>query len=227
MEASTRRTDRGIAYHSHMGECPPIQQPSQPEPPTPTLEAKVAFLKRPEAYPERPAEVQAVETHISWVFLTDDHAYKLKKPVRHAYLDFSTLEARRLDCEAEVRLNRRLAPAVYLGTVALTYSQEDGLGLDGSGKIVDWLVKMRRLPAERMLDSLIRSGAVRRAEILQLGSRLAGFYASAVRHTIAPAAYRQTLAQRIADNLRELAAPEFGMDQYALERLGSSQLSFL
>ena len=210
-----------------MGERPPIHQPSQPEPPTPTLEAKVAFLKRPEAYPERPAEVQAVETHMSWVFLAGDHAYKLKKPVRHAYLDFSTIEARRVDCEAEIRLNRRLAPAVYLDTIALTYGSKDGLGLSGSGKIVDWLVKMRRLPAERMLDSLIRSEAVTRAEILQLGSRLASFYASAVRYTIAPAAYRQTLAQRIADNLRELAAPEFGLDQRALERLRSSQLGFI
>ena len=79
-----------------------------------SLETKLDFLGRPAAYPEAPSRVEAVETHMSWVFLTDTHAYKLKKPVRYDYLDFSTVEARRLDCEAEVRLNRRLAADVSI-----------------------------------------------------------------------------------------------------------------
>ena len=89
---------------------------------------------------------------MSYAFLTDRHAFKLKKPVRYDFLDFSTLEARRLDCEEEVRLNRRLAENVYLGTVPVRVLDSDELQIGGTGRTVDWLVKMRRLPAALMLD---------------------------------------------------------------------------
>jgi len=193
----------------------------------PTLEAKVAFLGRPGAYPEAPTRVEAVETHMSWVFLTDAHAYKLKKPVRYDYLDFSTVEARRLDCEQEVRLNRRLAADVYLGVIPLVLDAGGRLGVGGPGEAVDWLVQMRRLPAQRMLDHLIRSGAVKQTEINLLARRLARFYAAASADAITPEAYRQSLASRIGDNLRELASPEFGLAQDVPESLARSQLSFL
>jgi aminoglycoside phosphotransferase family enzyme len=193
----------------------------------PTSKAKVEFLKRPNSYPETTSRVEAVETHMSWVFLTDAHAYKLKKAVRYAYLDFSTVEARRLDCEEEVRLNRRLAADVYLGVVPLVIDAEGRLSLGAPGETVDWLVKMRRLPAERMLDHLIRSGAVKQAEIRQLSSRLSRFYASADPHSITPEAYRQSLSERIVDNVRELASPEFGLAKEVPESLAHHQLSFL
>jgi len=164
---------------------------------------------------------------MSWVFLTDTCAYKLKKPVRYPYLDFSTVEARRLDCEQEVRLNRRLAADVYLGVIPLVRDAEGHLCLSGAGEAVDWLVQMRRLPAERMLDYLLRSGAVEQAEIIQLARRLARCYAEAAAEAITPAAYRQGLAGRIEDNLRELGSPEFGLDPDQTQRLARLQLSFL
>jgi hypothetical protein len=71
------------------------------------LREKVAYLSRPESYPEKPAAVAVVQTHMSVVFLTERHAWKLKKPVRYDFLDFSTLDARHTDCEEELRLNRR------------------------------------------------------------------------------------------------------------------------
>ena len=191
------------------------------------LESKVEFLGRPDAYPEAPSPVEAVETHMSWVFLTDAHAYKLKKPVRYAYLDFSTVEARRLNCEEEVRLNRRLAADVYLGVIPLVLGAEGRLCVGGPGEAVDWLVQMRRLPAERMLDHLIRSGAVKQAEISLLARRLAHFYAQAAPDSITPQAYRQSLAERIEANLRELASPEFGLGQDVPEGITRSQLGFL
>ena len=86
----------------------------------PTLADKVELLSRPGAYPGYQGEVARRETHMSWVFLTRDRAYKLKKPVRFPYLDFSTLALREAACRAEIRLNRRLAPDVYLGVVPLT-----------------------------------------------------------------------------------------------------------
>lgn len=211
-----------------MGKCRTPHLPTRPEQAAAsTLEAKVAFLGRPDAYPEAPARVEAVETHMSWVFLTDAHAYKLKKPVRYAYLDFSTVEARRLDCAQEVRLNRRLAADVYLGVVPLVLGAEDRLSVGGPGEAVDWLVQMLRLPAQRMLDHLIRSGAVKQVEISLLAHRLARFYAAAAAESITPEAYRQYLAKRIGDNLRELASPEFGLAQDVPERLARFQLGFL
>ena len=98
----------------------PPQVPDAPEQTAP-LDVKLGFLARPDTYPEEPSHVEAVETHMSWVFLTDTHAYKLKKPVRYAYLDFSTAEARRLDCELEVRLNLAIARQVP----GLTRDQRD------------------------------------------------------------------------------------------------------
>ena len=74
---------------------------------------------RPEAYPHRPAEIQLIETHISWVFLAGSHVYKVKKPVDLGFLDFTDIERRRHFCSEEVRLNRRLAPSVYRGVVAI------------------------------------------------------------------------------------------------------------
>lgn len=195
--------------------------------PQPELAAKLDFLGRPQAYPDATARVESVETHMSWVFLTDTHAYKLKKPVRYPYLDFSTVDARRRDCEEEVRLNRRLAAEVYLGVMPLTRDAEGRLSLGGKGETVDWLVQMRRLPADRMLDHLLRSGAVTPEEISRLARRLARFYAATAAEAIAPAAYRHGLAGRIEDNLHELSSPEFGLDPKLLARLAGFQLGYL
>jgi aminoglycoside phosphotransferase family enzyme len=142
----------------------------------PDLAAKVALLRQPQTYPDAPSRIDAVETHMSWVFLTDRHAYKLKKPVRYDYLDFSTLAARRRNCAEEVRLNQALAPGVYLGVVPLALDESGNARLEAEGRVLEWLVKMRRLPADRMLDRLIRDRAVRESEIEELARRLAGFY---------------------------------------------------
>lgn len=210
-----------------MNKSGPPRVSNRPEQVAVSLEAKLGFLGRPDAYPEAPSRVDAVETHMSWVFLTDSHAYKLKKPVRYDYLDFSTVEARRLDCEAEVRLNRRLAAEVYLGVVPLVLDAAGRLSLGGAGETVDWLVRMRRLPADRMLDHLIRNGTVKQPEISELARRLARFYAALPAEPLAPAAYRQALAGRIEDNLRELGSPEFGLPRDLPAGLARFQLRFL
>jgi aminoglycoside phosphotransferase family enzyme/predicted kinase len=113
------------------------------------------------------------ETHVSYVFFAGDRAYKLKKPVRTDVLDFSSVEARRLACEAEVALNRRLAADVYLGVAAVT-------GPDGT--VCDHLVVMRRLPAERRLSRLIaRAGPEPVEQVVEIAGTLAGFHAGAAR----------------------------------------------
>lgn len=193
----------------------------------PSLADKVAFLKQPGSYPAPTLGVEAVETHISWVFLTDAFAYKLKKPVRYEYLDFSTPEARRLDCEEELRLNRRLAAEVYLAVAPLMLGPDGSLNLRGQGRPLDWLVQMRRLPAERMLDALIRRRAVTEGEVRGLARKLAAFYAGSAQEQMSAEAYRQRLAGEIAKNLEELGRPEFRLPTQRLARIAEAQSAFL
>ncbi len=175
------------------------------------LTDKVAFLAGPDAYPDAPPRVTAVETHMSWVFLTELFAHKLKKPVRNEFLDYTTLEARRRFCEEEVRLNQRLASGVYIGTAPLSVDPAGRLAIDGEGEIVDWLVRMRRLPPERMLDRAIAQGTARVADLEGAARLLATFHATAIRVAIPPSAFRRRLADAIAANQRVLEAPAFDL----------------
>jgi len=178
---------------------------------------KVAFLRQPQAYPDEPEKVTAVETHMSWVFLTRQHAYKLKKPVRYDFVDFRSLHSRRRGCEEEVRLNGRLAPEIYLGTVPLTEEADGTLAVDGTGEPVDWLVKMHRLPAERMLDQAIRAGGVKTRELRTVAGLLAKFFAAAVPVAIPPAEYRRRIANAVTANRRTLADPSWGLPLRSVE----------
>jgi len=191
------------------------------------IEEKVAFLRQPDTYPDRPKRVEVIETHMSWVFLTESLAYKLKKPVRYDFLDFSTLEARHKNCEREVRLNRRLAGHVYLGTVPLTIQGDGGLKLDGEGRVVDWLVQMRRLPADRMLDAAIREGTVDAEDVRKLSQVLADFYRLSPSLPFSPAEYRRRFEEDIQSNLIELRDIRYALPKTQVDRLAAAQRQFL
>jgi aminoglycoside phosphotransferase family enzyme/predicted kinase len=166
----------------------------------------VAFLLRPRTHGESAGRVECVETHISWVFLTDRHAYKLKKPVAFDFLDFSTPEKRRQACEDEVRLNRRLAADVYLGVVPVTLDARGRPRLGGSGKPVDYLVHMRRLPAEAALDRRIRNGQLADHDVDRLAEWLAGQYVDLPPLAIDTSAYRKGIEKHVRENRRSLAS---------------------
>lgn len=193
----------------------------------PGIEEKVAFLSSPETYPDCVKQVETRQTHMSWVFLTETHAWKLKKPVRSDYLDFSTPEARRRDCRREVRLNRRLAPGVYLGVVPLTVEKQSNLQLRGKGEPVDWLVCMRRLPSDRMLDELIARQAVSEEDLLQLTSVLSDFYQKAPPVPTTGQRYRKQLAMHLKTVQNELSRTQYGLPANLVESIISSQLDFL
>jgi aminoglycoside phosphotransferase family enzyme len=135
------------------------------------LADKVAWLKRSLG----PGD-ELIETHFAYVLLAGDRAWKLRKPVRRDPMDYSTLEARRRDSEAEVRLNRRLAPHAYLGTRPLTLESDGRLALGGNGVVVDWLVEMRRLDRKRMLDVVLAAGGATDADLHSVAALLASFY---------------------------------------------------
>lgn len=145
----------------------------------PTQEELVEQLSRPEAYPHRPPSVELVQTHISLVFLAGERVFKVKKPIDLGFLDYSSLERRRTFCEEEIRLNRRLAPEVYLGIVPITREAEGSLRVGGSGPTVEVAVEMRRLPAHRMLDHLLVAGEIDNEQMDALARLLARFHAEA------------------------------------------------
>ena len=120
----------------------------------------IAFLSSPAAYGGGVGDVERIDTHISAVFLAGGRAYKLKRAVRFDYVDFSTPGRRRAACEAEIRVNRRTAPDLYIGAVPVTRAAGGGLALGGSGPAVDWLVEMVRFDQDGLLDRVARRGAL-------------------------------------------------------------------
>jgi aminoglycoside phosphotransferase family enzyme/predicted kinase len=163
-------------------------------------------LSRPAAYPGGVGRVEVRQTHISVVFLAGLHAYKVKKPVDFAFLDFRTLGRRRHFCEEEVRLNRRLAPAVYLGVVPITQGA-DGLKVAGEGEAVEWAVQMARLPDEATLKECLRRGEVGPERLDELARRLAAFYAAAEGgERVASFGRFEVVAGNARENLEQAAA---------------------
>lgn len=141
----------------------------------------ISQLLKPSLYPEATNNVTLVQTHISFLFLTDDYVYKIKKPVDLGFLNFTTLDRRRFYCEEEVRLNRRLCPDVYLGVVKIRESGA-GLSFQGDGKIIEYAVKMRRLPEGRMLHRLLREDRVGEDDVRRISAKIAEFHKNAERN---------------------------------------------
>jgi aminoglycoside phosphotransferase family enzyme len=193
----------------------------------PSLRDKVDFLSRRDTYSPEPDAVERVETHMSWVFLTDRFAYKLKKPIRYDVLDFSTRRRRLRSCQRELLLNRRLAPDVYLDVVPLTIEADGRLRLDGSGPAADWLVKMRRLPADRMLDRRILAGTIAREEVEPVATLVASFYAHGVRARIDAAGYLRHLRRSIRADREELVKATYGLPTSDVVRVADAQLSYV
>lgn len=184
------------------------------------LATKVAYLSRPETYANGPIAVEAVETHFAWVFLAGRFAFKMKKPLKFRELDLTTLATRRANCELEVALNRRLAPAVYVGTVPL-FAAGARLSLAGPGETVEWLVKMHKLPRERSLDRLAAAGQLGDDALRPLLEKLARFYATAARAPWDGRAYRHALAREVDGTAGELRAPALGLDAQRIEAIAA------
>ncbi len=192
-----------------------------------TIAEKVAFLSRPDAYPAPPDAVEVRETSKSWVFLAGDRAYKLKKPVRSPFLDFTTLARREAACKAELRLNRRLAAGTYVGLTPLTLTPQ-GLRLGGEGETADWLVVMRRLDTRAMLDTRIREDRLDARQLDRLADTLAHFYAHARPVGLSPDAFLAGWKHSLALTRRELlAASMLGLPSGSVRRLARIHLAFL
>jgi aminoglycoside phosphotransferase family enzyme len=163
---------------------------------------------------------------MSWVFMVGERVYKLKKPVRFAYLDFYTLDPREAACRAEFQLNRRLAPDVYLDVVPLTISTS-GLAISGEGSVVDWLVVMRRLHERQTLEAALSGTWLKAPQVDRIVLALRSFYTHAPRVQLDPERYVFEWQTAISDNLRVLLSARFGLPAGSVERITQAQYRFL
>jgi aminoglycoside phosphotransferase family enzyme len=141
--------------------------------------ALVEVLLKPETYAHHPQKVELVQTQMSFLFLTGDYVYKVKKPVDLGYLDYTSLEKRRFFCQQEIELNRRLCPDIYLEVVPIV-NRRGQIHLGGEGGIIEYAVKMKQLPADRMMDKLLPQGLVTEQMMVRVAEKLAAFHHKAV-----------------------------------------------
>jgi aminoglycoside phosphotransferase family enzyme/predicted kinase len=193
------------------------------------IETLIEELARARAYPWHDAEteVEVVQTHISVVFLIGREVFKIHKPVDFGFLDFTTLEDRRRDCEAEVEVNRELAPGIYLGVVAVVMRDgglvvERSLDANADEDVIEWAVHMRRLPESATFRSLLERRQLGRPQLWGLAANLVEFYRNGEAHALAhPELARlgdlDTVIENMRENFAQLdaivdVAHEFGID---------------
>ena len=142
------------------------------------LPSVVEALLKPQAYPHKPPEIELVQTQMSFIFLAGEYVYKVKKPVNLGYLDYTTLERRHFFCRQEVELNKRLCPDTYLAVVPIV-EEKGEVRMEGQGKAVEYAVKMRQLPQDRMMDVLLPRGQVTPQMVARVAEKLADFHKKA------------------------------------------------
>lgn len=164
-------------------------------------------LRDPARYPHPATGVTLVETHISWVLLAGDYAYKIKKPVDLGFADFTTLERRKRFCHEELRLNRRLAPSVYLEVIAIRGEPERPLLDGGDAPVIEYAVKMRRFPDSALGSAMLTAGTLARAHIVELAGRMAAFHARAPEaHRSMPYGEPQAILRSALENITPILA---------------------
>jgi len=138
----------------------------------------VRALLESQAYPHKPQKIELVQTQMSFIFLTGEYVYKIKKSVNLGYLDYTTLEKRYFFCHQELELNRRLCPGAYLAVVPIV-EEKGELRIEGRGKAIEYAVKMKQLPQDRMMDVLLPRGQVTQEMIAKVAEKLVSFHQKA------------------------------------------------
>jgi aminoglycoside phosphotransferase family enzyme len=165
--------------------------------------ATLHFLRHPNTH-RSVSGVKVIETHMSWVFLAGQVAFKLKKPLCSDYLDFRSVDTRCRACHEELRLNRRLAPDVYLGVETISQDADGRFRFGGGGKLVDCVVRMRRLPEHVMLSTQLVQGALAPGVMEDVATCIAQFHRSLPALRPLPAAWRKVISEAIDSNAAAL-----------------------
>ena len=186
----------------------------------------VQFLGEGASYGMRGVAVERIDTHISIIFLVGERAYKLKRAVRFSYLDYSRVTLREKFCRAELDLNMRTAPAIYLRLRAVTRTPDGGLTFDGSGPVLDWVIEMRRFAQSELFDRLSEQRKLTARLMRDLTDVIADFHAAAepVPQRGGRAGIEATIAGNTADLLQSFAPSDAGQIQ-ALRAASMARLS--
>lgn len=136
-------------------------------------------LQKPESYDEDVKEIRLIQTHISFVFLTGDYVYKIKKPVNFGFLDFTTLEKRKFYCEEEMRVNKALVGDIYLGVVPIVETPEGRIKVNDMGRVVEYAVKMIQLPQSAIMSNLLKENNIYKKDVAEIAKLVADFHSTA------------------------------------------------
>ena len=194
---------------------------------TAATETTLAFLRQAHVYGAGVAQVDVIETHMSWVFLAGERVFKLKKPVRTDYVDFRAIDTRCFYCHEELRLNRRLAPEVYLGVETLSRDASGKLCFGPSQERVDCLVQMRRLPDTGMLAHRLAHGTADVHMMQRVAARIATFHSHLPRLRPDPEKWRTSLEMEIDRNERALLAHHSNLPSDKVLALCAAQRTIL
>ncbi len=164
----------------------------------------ISELQDPRAYPHAVTSVRVIQTHISWVCLAGDFAYKIKKPVDFGFLDFSTLEKRKALCAAELDLNRRFAPDLYIAVVSIVRVNGE-LRVGGEGEAIEWAVQMRRFPQEAQLDACLDRGALTAPDLAAFAVELVAIHERVPRIPPDDLGSASAVWRPVAENFRQIA----------------------
>ena len=188
--------------------------------------ATLRFLRDPETH-RIVSAVEVIETHMSWVFLAGQVAFKLKKPLHNAYLDFRTVEARCRACHDELRLNRRLAPDIYLGVETISRDAKGRLRFGTGGERVDCVVRMRRLPERVMLSNKLVKQTIGPRDLEEVAACIAQFHRSLPALRPEPASWRKVIGEAIDSNAAALLAYPQCLPTAEVNSLCQQQRAFL
>lgn len=194
----------------------------------------IRYLLKAECYPHPTADIHLIQTHISFVIVAGEYVYKWKKPVNFGFLDFSSLEKRKICCQQELELNRRLCPDIYLDLVSLR-ADGDAFHLAGPGRICEYGIKMVRLPEERMMNRVMAAGGLSEDHLARIVSVLVDFYQrAATSPLIAANGSTAAIAATIQENLDQTAGFVGGaalsreqfrlIGEYAFDCLGNERI---
>ena len=193
------------------------------------MSSLIEDLRHKDAYSSRPSRIDFVQTHISWVFLLDDEVFKIKRPVSLGFLDFSSLEQRRAACQAEVRLNDRLAPGIYLGVEPVRLASDGRHRLFADGRVVDWAVHMIRLPDRERADVRLKSKRFSAADVERVAAVLSRFH-ERTRCDSATAAFGtvEVIGRNVLENFTQTAdASDAFIPPREADEIRAYQLEFL
>lgn len=189
------------------------------------------FLMQTSSYSEQAKSIKSIETHMSWIFLTGQHACKLRKPIQLEFVDFSSLAAHHQSAQHELMLNNQLAPGIYLEVIPLMQDSSGHLHLGSSSghanKVVDWLLKMKRLPERLLLDHAIAKNNISFMRLHQAVQRLVDFYRVNRSAVFTADEYRLRLSGRIRENYQILSLPIYGLNKDILNAVFSTQMAKL